>query len=80
MPSWNGKQGTWADGNHEMVQRYTRSVTFQDSAQFGLQEEKKTKKEDKAMKKVKQNGISRSVPGGIRTHDLLLRRQPLYPN
>ncbi len=29
--------------------------------------------------KVKQVSNCTSVPGGIRTHDLLLRRQPLYP-
>ncbi len=28
---------------------------------------------------VKQNEKSAGVPGGIRTHDPLLRRQPLYP-
>ena len=33
----------------------------------------------KVKQKVKQIGNRRSVPGGIRTHDLLLRRQPLCP-
>ena len=31
------------------------------------------------MKKVKQNEKTGGVPGGIRTHDFLLRRQTLYP-
>jgi hypothetical protein len=32
------------------------------------------------MVRINQNSATNSgVPGGIRTHDLLLRRQPLYP-
>ena len=33
----------------------------------------------KVKQTVKQKSDSRGVPGGIRTHDPLLRRQPLYP-
>ena len=39
----------------------------------GVQEEKKTKREGRAMRRVKQNRGFCGVPGGIRTHDPLLR-------